>query len=210
MELLGTILLLLALGIVVATVWAIASGLGQARNAKSLEEQYRNLSEFSPADVYVSAFNLAGIAIDPARQEIALGDASGIRLLAPESIVSCEIVQDDVQIAYANRGSQAVGVVAGGLLLGGVGAVIGGLSGSTRSANNVHKVVLRLLIDDFDKPKHDIVLVDWSHEKKGLEKRNVIYRTALESAEIWHARVMAMMKAVDAAAPTHARSTTLK
>ena len=113
------------------------------------------------------------------------------------SIVSCEILEDDIQLAHVNRGSQIASIAVGGILLGGIGAVIGGLSGSKRSINNVNKVVLRFMTDDFDRPKHDVVLLDWSFSKKGLKRDNMLYRQALEMAELWHGRVMAMMKAVE-------------
>ena len=89
-----------------------------------------------------------------------------------------------VQLAYANRGSQLAGIAVGGALLGGIGAVVGGLSGSSRSVNNVTKVVLRFVTDDFDKPKHDIVLLDWSFAKKGMTRDNGIYKEALETARV--------------------------
>ena len=100
-----------------------------------------------------------------------------------------------MQLAYANRGSQLAGVAVGGILLGGVGAVIGGLSGSKRSVNKVRKMILRFVTDDFTKPNHDIVLLDWIHDKEGVSRDNLVYRQALEVAELWHSRVRAMMKA---------------
>lgn len=144
MDFFDTIILVL----IIAAVGATAAHLWQVTARRSLKDQFRNLSEFDPADVYVGD-NLAGIAIDPDRQEVALGDKSGIRILAPESIVSCEIIQDDFQI------------------------------------------VLRLLTDDFDKPKHDIAFL-YAYSKRGLTESSVSYIVALDLAETWYARIMAM------------------
>ena len=202
MDWMGIILLVL----LVILVGGFATSISSSRKSKGLEDQLRNQPDFEPADVYVNSnsaaivIDPAGIAIDPERQKIALAGSAGVRLYRPNSIVGCEVIQDDVQIAFANRGSQVAGVVAGGLLLGGVGALIGGLSGSKRSVSNVRTVTLRILTDDFDQPVHDIVLMDWP-DKKGVKTNSHSYRNAIETAHRWHARVMALMKSAEADGP---------
>lgn len=186
-------------GLVIFLGALVAIGLLQGprnrRTATDIEKRIRHLDDFEPADVYVSTFNLAGVAIDLGRRELLLADEDALRRFTVSRIISCEILEDDIQLAYANRGSQLAGIAVGGILLGGVGAVIGGLSGSKRSINNVNTVVLRFMTEDFDKPKHDVVLLDWSFSKKGFKRDNMLYRQALEMAELWRGRVMAMMKA---------------
>lgn len=128
------------------------------------------------------------------RREILLTDKDDLRIFAVESIMSCEVLEDGVQLAYANRGNQLLGVAVGGALLGGVGAVIGGLSGSQRTMQRVQSVVLRFTTDDFDNPVHDIVVAEAVSEK-GMGKNDVFYREALKVAQRWHARTVALMKA---------------
>lgn len=176
----------------------VAVGLVQAqrndRTAANIGKLIRSLDDFEPTDVYVSTQNFAGVAIDANRRELLLVDEATLRRFPISSIVSCEILEDDVSLAYVNRGSQLARVAVGGVLLGGVGAIIGGLSASKRKINNVRKVILRFMTDDFDRPKHDVVLLDWSFSKKGLKRDGMLYRKALETAELWHGRVIAMMK----------------
>ncbi len=188
------ILIVFIVVLLLILVGGIAANQYFARKAGSIKQRIRDLVDFEPDDVYVSDKNLCGVAIDLKRREILLADAEEFRRFTVPSIVSCEILEDDVQLAYANRGSQLAGVAVGGVLLGGVGAVIGGLSGSKRSVSNVRKLILRFVTDDFEKPNHDIVLMD-SYEKKGLKRDSATYRQALEVAELWHSRVRAMMKA---------------
>lgn len=170
------------------------SSVARRKRSHELEEEICDREDFDPADVYVSKANVAGVAIDRERRLVALADDDGWRALPITSIVSCEVLEDGVQLAYANRGSQLAGIAVGGALLGGVGAAIGGLSGSSRSVNNVTKLVLRFVTDDFDKPNHDI-LVYHDMSDKGIAHNSLAYTQALEDAELWHARVMAMMKA---------------
>ena len=192
MDTLTVILLLAALLFGGAIVIGIILGARDHRIAKNIDSRIRGEPDFAPADVYVSDTSLTGIAIDRGRSEIILADKERLRRFGIGSIVGCEILQDEVQIARFNRGSQALGVAVGGTLLGGVGATIGGLSGSRR---NIQKIVLRVTTDDFDQPHHDIVMLDWSFRKKGLQRDNFIYKNALDTAERWHGRLAAMMQA---------------
>ena len=122
--------LVIFLGALVAI--GLLQGQRNRRTATDIEKRIRHLDDFEPADVYVSTSNLAGVAIDLGRRELLLADEDALRRFTVSSIISCEILEDDIQLAYANRGSQLAGIAVGGILLGGVGAVIGGLSGSKR------------------------------------------------------------------------------
>ena len=181
---------------VLAVVVAIWQGLLDNRKASELEDKIKNLPNFDAADVYVSSFNHAGVAIDRTRREFLLADKDGLRRFNVRSIMSCEVLEDDVQLACANRGSQLTGMAIGGALLGGVGAVIGGLSASQRNVSRVKSLVLRFTTDNFDNPVHDIVVVR-SPSKKGMPRDGVMYPEHLKIAQRWHARTVAMMKAAD-------------
>ena len=154
----------------------------------------RRLTDFDPSDVLVSRENLAGVAIDLSRRKLLLADEQKLRQFSVGQIISCEILEDEVQLAFVNRGSQLIRGAVGGIAFGGVGAAVGALSASRRSVDNVKKVVLRFVTDDFDQPNHDVVLLDWSFRKKGLKRGNPIYRMALDQAELWHGRVKALLK----------------
>ena len=185
--------------VIVCLVGLLAVFIGQRvlsrRVVTTIEKRIRGLDDFEPADVYVSKLNFAGVAIDVNRREILLSEVETFRRFTVPSIISCEILEDDVQLAYANRGSQLTGVAIGGILLGGVGAVIGGLSSSKRTVNKVKKIIIRFVTDDFEKPNHDIVLLDSMYDQNAVERSSSTYRKTLEIAELWHSRVRAMMKA---------------
>ena len=189
--------------VVVCLVGVVALFLVQrvlsSRVETAIEKQIRSLDDFDPADIYISKLNFVGVAIDVNRKEILLSDLETFRRFKIHSIVSCEILEDDIQLAYANRGSQLTGVAIGGILLGGVGAVIGGLSGSRRTVNKVKRIVMRFVTDDFETPNHDIVFLDAMLDQNAVERGSSTYKETLEIAELWHSRVRAMMKAADRA-----------
>ena len=71
---------------------------------------------------------------------------------------------------------------------------LGGLSGSQRTMQRVQSVVLRYTTDDFDNPVHDIVVAQ-AISRKRMGKDDLRYQAALQVAQRWHARTVAMMKA---------------
>ncbi|MFG6565859.1 hypothetical protein ACGYLI_16705 [Sulfitobacter sp. 1A13421] len=76
------------------------------------------------------------------------------------SIIKAEVIQDGTQIAKTNRGSQAVGVAVGAIALGGVGALIGGLSGSSTTRSGIKKLSLRFTVDSTDEPSHEFTFYE--------------------------------------------------
>ena len=181
--------------VLAAIVVGIVQGVHNKSKVASILERVQELADFAPADTYVSVHNFAGVAIDTDRREVALIDKDEIRRFQIPSIISCEVLQDDMQLAYANRGSQLAGVAVGGVLLGGIGAVIGGLTGSKRNVKNVRKILLRFVTDDFNKPNHDIVLFDWTAiSKKGVSQDSIHCDEALKAADLWHSRMRALMQ----------------
>lgn len=189
-------LIALVVGVVLLVAWAFLR-LRIDESVTSIEDQIRELPDFDAADIYISKFSLTGIAIDRGRRELLLVDDGSLRRSPLSSIVGCEILEDGIQVAYADTGSQFAWMAAGGIAAGALGALVGGLFAPTPSANNVKKVVLRIVTDHFDKPNHDIVLLDRSWGKKGVKRDDVIYKEALEAAELWHHRVVTMMLAAD-------------
>ena len=133
--------------------------------ASAIEDKIKNLHDFDAADVYVSFINQAGVAIDRTRREFLLSDEDRLCRFNVRSIISCQVLEDGDQLAFVDRGSQLAGIAIGGALLGGIGAVIGGLSASQRNVKRVKSLVLRFTTDDFDNPVHDIVLLESRSEK---------------------------------------------
>ena len=156
----------------------------------NLENKVRSLPDFRADDAYVSPYNLSGIAVDREQAKVALIAGDRIDIVPANGLYKCELLQDGVQIARANRGSQLLGIAVGGALLGKAGAVIGGLSGSSTIRENFHRVVLRLVVDHFDRPVHETVLVD---SEKPLAKENKLYKEAVDRAELWYGRVIGLM-----------------
>lgn len=77
------------------------------------------------------------------------------------------------------------GAIAGGILAGGVGAIIGGMSGSTTSYKDVDSLTLELVFNDLDNPTEKIEFHTYS--KLNMEESD--WKEALKLINEWYRRM---------------------
>ncbi|MCD8874706.1 hypothetical protein K2V74_10275 [Mammaliicoccus sciuri] len=100
-----------------------------------------------------------------------------------KEIVSVEIIEDDVTVTKSNRASQLVGAGIGSALLGGTGAIIGGLSGKKTGTTEIKNITLRIVVNDEVNSVFDLPFL----EKKYPIKRTANeYKYAINSIYSWH------------------------
>ena len=63
-------------------------------------------------------------------------------------LIRSEVTEDGNLITSTVRSSQIVGAVVGNVLIGGVGLLVGGLTGKKRSRNEISKVTLEITVSD--------------------------------------------------------------
>lgn len=96
-------------------------------------------------------------------------------------VLSSEVFIDGNSISKTSRKSQLGGALVGGVVLGGVGAIIGGLSGAKTSSEMVSKIELRIIVNNTEKPIHDLKLLQTETKKNSSS-----YDEALAKVRHWH------------------------
>ena len=114
------------------------------------------------------------------------------RVFVYKDLLSSEIFEDGATVTKTVRSSQIGGVLIGGLAFGGVGAIIGGLSGKTQTSGEVKKVDLRLTVNDTKNPLHDINFLGLKTKKDGF-----LYKRAIQQARHWHGLIEVLIKRAD-------------
>ena len=107
-------------------------------------------------------------------------------------ILSVEIVEDGHTITKTSRSSQVAGAILGGIVAGGVGAVIGGLSGQTSSHNRVTRIDLKIIVNDTKSPIYTVNFLNLA-----TTKGSWVYKPAMELANHWHALLSVLIKQAD-------------
>ena len=187
--------------VLVLIIGSIAEKRAEKRAKKEIQAKVeatiaavRTNHDFDAADLYLNPKDHTGIAIDLTWGKLLLLRDGSETCVGFEQLISVELFEDSVSLVHTNRGSQVGGVIVGGLLAGGVGAVVGGLSGSRRSSEKVRKLVLKIITDDFNDPNHEVTFLLHSFGEPSLNRRHPIYKEALENASLWHSRLTTIMK----------------
>ena len=135
----------------------------------------------------------AAMAVDEQRALVCLIDnVLSWRLIKAAGLLSCEVLEDGVTVSQANRGSQLAGAAVGGLLLGGLGAVVGGLSGKSTQQTQVSKLCLRITVEDTQHPLFDFYFL--IQPQQPIDKNSQAYRSARAQADHWHAMLTVLMR----------------
>ena len=166
------------------------------KKKREMNAKLRSYSNFSPSQTIVGENGKTGFAMDEERKQVALISVETpelvVRIFNYEDVLSSEIFVDDNTISRTSRTSQVGGALVGGLLFGGLGAVVGGLSGKSISSKKVEKIDLRITVNDTKNPLHDVNFLRFaSGESKSA------YIKAVGEARHWHGLVAIIIKSVD-------------
>ena len=165
------------------------------KKKKRLQIDYlSHISDFTETQKIMGVDGLVGLAVDEQRKKVCLIDNSQkqFRTISYKDLLSSEVFEDGATITKTMRGSQIAGALIGNIAFGGVGAIIGGLSGKTKSTGTVSKIDLRLTINDTKQPIFDITFLN-----KETEKDKPIYQQALQTARQCHGLVEVLIKRAD-------------
>lgn len=164
--------------------------------------ELKSLDGFSPTKKFVTTQGI--IAIDNNNKQIALRGFGGkIKKYPYSAILSCEVIEDG-ETTY--RKSSTVGrAIVGGLIAGGAGAIVGGLSGKNKENKEIKHLDLKVVIKDTNNPSFKIRFFD-ARETTGNTKESVKVTdsgfgdTLKENAkqlEIWKDRIEAIIAQMD-------------
>jgi hypothetical protein len=185
--------------IVLVVMWVIAKGIHDGKILAAQRAEF--LTSHKGWDTYISLRNLGVMAISRENEEIVLGGISAWKQYSLAQVASVEVLRDGASITSTNRGSQAAGALIGGLALGGVGLLLGALSGSKRNMTTLHSVAIKIIVDDRETPVYTIVFFQ-SPRKKGTDARSPIIKTSLERADHFHALLVNALRNQQATSPT--------
>lgn len=117
---------------------------------------------------------------------------SRIEKYSKKYILSSEVIEDGKSIASAKRMSQIAWGMAGGLVAGAPGAVIGGLGTAHKTKDYVNSVVLRVGLIDPNRPVREIPFLT-ARVKSGSALHVTGHNNALE----WHNRFQSSIRKAD-------------
>lgn len=183
-----------------AFVFCLPFIMSTAGKRKNIEQQLQALPGFTPAVRFDQPGQHRTLALDPVSEQwavVTLDDPA--RVFGFQQLVAVEIEKDGATLEKTNRGSQIAGAAVGGALLGPVGLLIGGLSGSKRHEPTVKRLVLKLYTNDLHTPVCNVTFLD---HPTGLKGSHPIVVGAATRLEEWRARFLTILRVQQADANT--------
>lgn len=179
----------------------IAGGLGALAIAcfimiamidKRRERAHRRITdEHKPDRLFTdAALNSIGFRVTDA--VIVIGSNRWSGTLPYGTLLAVEVERDNTTIDRVDRGSQIVGAALGGLTFGTAGAIVGGLSGQRVETPHIKALRLKLLLDSFDVPVHEVCFGAWPGN--GLPATSAPVQSALRELETFRAPALNAMR----------------
>lgn len=177
--------------IIVGIAWAIKKGLETAKLRQAENDTFT--AQHKGWDIYVSPVDQSVLALNHDAAQIVLGRVTAYQQYPWTAIATVEVLRDGGSITSTNRGSQVAGAAVGGILLGGVGLLVGGLSGSKRTQQTINEVAIKLIVDDRVNPVHTIPF--FRFPGKGLDPNHVMVKQTLAKLDHYHALLVNAVRA---------------
>ena len=138
-------------------------------------------------DIYKSAHVRGILAIDHSQKRIAVGTVTSFVEYSWSDISGVELEKNGQSLTQTNRGSQAMGAAVGAVLLGPVGLLMGGLTGSKRQKERVNELCLKIMIDDRTAPVHRVIF--FRMKGNGIDASSLVLKEPAAKLEHFHALI---------------------
>lgn len=178
-------LILLMIGIVSLMFWAFYE-----KGKQGIEEQNKIDTQLNELNIDTESYFLKNdqikIGIDVKQRKVfeaGLEDNIStwdgkyyprFQLIDLNNVIDVEIIEDNQVINKVSNSSMIGRALVGGVLTGGVGAVIGGNTAKSKVTNTVKVISLRFRMNDIDNPYYDIIVFSRS---KGLDRGSTLFKS---------------------------------
>lgn len=164
-------------------------------------EQRREIAaRFVLDDLYISPADGSLVGISHERQALVLGSIPSQVEVPFREVAAIEVLKNGVTLTQTNRGSQLVGAAVGAAAFGGLGALAGGLTGSSRSKERLNGLSLKVTTLQATEPVHKVTFLPEARGK-GIESTSKEGKQALSALERMHALAAAALIQAERARP---------
>lgn len=188
---------LLFLAILGGFIWIFTKGQRKRKRVfaatEAVTERYRDWQLFVSSPI----IDRAMLAVSASERRIALGPVEDPVDVAWSDISRVEVERNGGSLTTTNRGSQLTGAAVGSVLLGPMGMLMGGLSGSKATRERVNELALRIMVEHPTRPVYRIVF--FSASGKGIAASSLGLRAPGEKLDHFHALLVNAMRSVEQA-----------
>jgi len=185
--------LLVFVGLVLVGAVIVGVIQGLAKNQKVSNFRNNISADYSVEDLFVSPNDLSFMGFNFNEETFFVGTELAQFNYDFDRIASVEVLENNSTINQTNRGSQILGAAIGGAAFGVAGAMVGGLTGSSRSNNRLKSLSINIIVDDPGAPIHKVSFFK-SIEAKGSNPEAILATQARTELDRYHALLLNAMR----------------
>ena len=129
-------------------------------NVQSVFNEIVRSGEITPTNIFKPILEDYIFAVDENNKKIAYVSACVNRVFNFDDIINFELLESGSTIFQKSAMRTIGGALVGDVLAGGVGAIIGGLSGGQYERRKVSSIVIKILLKDIQNPSVEIVIFE--------------------------------------------------
>ena len=126
----------------------------------AMKQALINIPDFSPSMKIFGIKNLFIFATDNEHQKILYMVGGTPQIYNYEDIISVEFIENNHLVSKKSTGRTIGGAIVGTVVAGGVGAIVGGLSGSSKQQNLHSSVIVKILLRNNTDPSIELTCFD--------------------------------------------------
>lgn len=183
----------------------------QAR-ADAMEQALATIPDFIPTTKVKGLMGLFTFATDNEHQKVLILKGEDQMIFKYEDIISVELIEDNSVISQKSTARTIGGALLGGAIAGGVGAIVGGLSGSSKQQNLHSLVKVKVLVRNNPVPSTEIYCYNcysMNPNMKPVKDNDILYMTGKQQAIRIVDSLSVIIDAVDKALKVQGSSTSI-
>lgn len=161
----------------------------EKKRADIITDRVSSLTKLTPSTTIVGIKNSYQFIVDNENRKVCYIDEVNKKVISFEDIINVELVENGTSLVQKSTMRTIGGTIIGGVLAGGAGAVVGGLSGSSKVVQKISKVQIRMRIRNLNDPVLIINCFDaetMTQEGKPISPESIdghLYKTGRENAQ---------------------------
>jgi len=176
--------------IAIAIILGIAKAISNNKHTKASKIAFDNLPDFKADNYYLSLSSGISIGFDGQRKKICFLDMMHKPLIYDYTkILQCEVVIDGQTVLRQSTSSTIGRAVLGGILTGGVGALIGGVTGKRTQDEKINNLDLKVVVNDTANPVFKINFLNIK-----TQKGSAFYKMCYQKIETWHGIISVLIR----------------
>ena len=185
-----TIIYIIIGAVIIGFIVGILRSIQNSKHKNLSKSTFDNLNDFKADEVFLSTTSGMSIGYDTNNSQICLITPDYKTIIYDyRDILQSELVIDGETISEQSTTGTVGRAVLGGLIAGGAGAIIGGVTGSKKLKKKIKSIDLKLSVNDSQNPFYKINFLNIETKKDSF-----LYNNAFGPAERWHGIIATLIQ----------------